>query len=137
LLRQQQLQRQQEQNSHYEQQHRVTVQQVSPSSTYQQEQHRSTAGFGGGQQPSQGRARSASERQRQDEQGFLSLKCLTKSLNTNIYLDYYAGQRQMAAQRAHQLPPSEEPSHPVGIRVCTYINYHLIFHENLFLESYE
>jgi hypothetical protein len=66
LLRQQQLQRQHEQNSHYEQQHRVTAQQISPST-----QHRSTAGFPGGQQYQQGRGRSESERQRQDEQGFL------------------------------------------------------------------
>ncbi len=73
MLRQQQLQRQQEQNSSYEQQQRVTTQQISPSA-----QHRSTAGFGGGQpyqqvSPNQqGRSRAELEqRQRQDEQGFL------------------------------------------------------------------
>ena len=67
LLRQQQLQRQQEQKSYYEQQQRVTAQQISPSA-----QHRSTAGFSGGQPNQQARTRSESERQRQDEQGYLS-----------------------------------------------------------------
>jgi hypothetical protein len=56
LLRQQQLQRQQEQSSHHEQ------------------QHRSTAGFTVVQANQQGRGRSASERQRQDEQGFSFFK---------------------------------------------------------------
>jgi len=97
LLRQQQLQRQQEQNSFYEQQ-RVSAQQISPST-----QHRSTAGFPQGQQNQhvspnqQGRGRSDSERQRQDEQDF-----------------YAAQQRQIAAQRSQV--PVEQSSHPVGIR---------------------
>lgn len=58
LLRQQQLQRQQEQ--------RVTAQQISPST-----QHRSTAGFTGGQQHQQV-SPNQQERQRRDEQGFFS-----------------------------------------------------------------
>jgi len=74
LLRQQQVQRQQEQ------QHRVAVQQVSPPSTSHQQQYRSTGAFSGGQQVSptqQGRGRTESERQRQDEQGILFSNSLT------------------------------------------------------------
>ncbi|CAF3739244.1 unnamed protein product [Rotaria sp. Silwood1] len=98
LLRQQQIQRQQEQHSHHEQQHRVTAQQVSPSPTYQQEQHhRSTSGFDGGQHYQQIHVQSESERQRQDEQA------------------YNVAHRQMSAQRVQQ-QQGEQLSHPVGIR---------------------
>jgi hypothetical protein len=34
-----------------------------------------------------------------------------------IYLDYYAAQRQIAAQRVQQQQQEEPSSHPVGIRV--------------------
>jgi hypothetical protein len=101
LLRQQQIQRQQEQKSHHEQQHRVTAQHISPSTSHQQEPYRSTVNVDGGQHNQTRHIRSESERQNQDEQ------------------DYYAAQRQLAAQRIQQLQPQPEQdqsSHPVGIR---------------------
>jgi hypothetical protein len=52
---------------------------------------------------------------------------LNKLLNIIIYLDYHIAQRQIASQRAPQVQQEEERSHPVGIRVCTYLKYRHIF----------
>jgi hypothetical protein len=49
-------------------------------------------------------------------------KVLFQEISSNyfheFYLDYYAAQRQMAAQKFQQ-QQQEQPSHPVGIRVRT------------------
>jgi hypothetical protein len=53
------------------------------------------------------------------------MKYYNKCFDLFIYLDYYAAQRQLAAQRAP--PQQQEPSHPVGIRVSIHLKYNFSF----------
>jgi len=57
------------------------------------------------------------------------VKYYNKCYHLFIYLDYYAAQRQLAAQRVQPPPPQqqEQPSHPVGIRVCIHLKCHFSF----------